>query len=473
MSLRNFFYIALLLLAPFSVSAHGFGARIDLPVPLHLYAIGAGAVVALSFVIMGVFIRRGEHNHLLYSAYNLCRLRVVRAIFESTVLRRIIQASGVIFLFLIIVGGLFGVQQVAFNIAPTSVWILFSVGLIYFVALIGNIWNILNPFKTVFEIGEKMFGTSFSARRWPATLGVWPAFLGLFLFRWVENVFPLGANPQTLASFVIVYALITFAGMLYFGKDTWLNKGDPFGVLFRFLSYFSITEVREQSGTKALYVRPPVVGILSAEKMDVSKVFFVLLLLATVSFDGLSATPAWQTFQLAFLEIGIVSIYAKTLGFILLIFAFASVFYFFSYLTSAITRAGKDVFGTAQDFILSLLPIAVAYEIAHFASLILIEGQRIIYLISDPFGFGWNIFGTAGYEVNIQIVSIKALWNFQIALIVLGHIAAVYVAHVLALKWFKDRKVAMRSQYPIMLLMVGYTMLGLWILAQPIVVVAS
>ena len=123
----------------------------------------------------------------------------------------------------------------------------------------------------------------------------------------------------------------------------------------------------------------------------------------------------------------------------------------------------------AGAFVFSLVPIALAYNIAHFLSLLLINGQLIIPLASDPFGAGWNVFGTAGYEPNTTIVGAKFVWFLSVAVIVAGHIASVYAAHVIALRRLGDSHAALRSQYPMLALMVGYTAISLWILAQPIV----
>ena len=123
----------------------------------------------------------------------------------------------------------------------------------------------------------------------------------------------------------------------------------------------------------------------------------------------------------------------------------------------------------ARFFVLTLLPIAIAYHLAHYLSFLLMAGQYLIPLSSDPFGFGWDLFGTSRYFVRIAIVDARFVWYASVIAIVTGHIAAVYLAHVTAMRVFKDRRTAMLSQYPILALMIGYTMLSLWIIAQPIV----
>jgi uncharacterized membrane protein len=123
----------------------------------------------------------------------------------------------------------------------------------------------------------------------------------------------------------------------------------------------------------------------------------------------------------------------------------------------------------ARLFVLTLVPIALAYHLAHYLSFLLIVGQYMIPLVSDPLGRDWNLFGSALYMVDIGIINARFVWITSVVAIVTGHIIAVYLAHVMALRTFRDNRAALASQFPMLLLMVGYTMLSLWILAQPVV----
>ena len=93
----------------------------------------------------------------------------------------------------------------------------------------------------------------------------------------------------------------------------------------------------------------------------------------------------------------------------------------------------------------------------------------LIRLISDPLGFGWNLFGTARFRPDVGIVGTRFVWYTSLIAIVLGHVVAVMLAHIVALRRLRDRTLAARSQLPMLALMVGYTMMSLWIVAQPIV----
>jgi len=148
---------------------------------------------------------------------------------------------------------------------------------------------------------------------------------------------------------------------------------------------------------------------------------------------------------------------------------FVGVYLGFAALMAAASGYQLPVSDMARAFVFSLVPIALAYHLAHFLSFLAIQGQLLIPLASDPFGFGWDLFGTAAYKVNIAVVNARFAWFTAVAAIVVGHIIAVYLAHVIALRTLRDHRPALRSQYPMLALMVGYTMISLWILAQPIV----
>jgi len=125
--------------------------------------------------------------------------------------------------------------------------------------------------------------------------------------------------------------------------------------------------------------------------------------------------------------------------------------------------------GVAGWFVLTLVPIGIAYHVAHYHSLLLVAGQYAIPILSDPFGCGWDLFGTTLYRVDFSVVNAASIWYLSVGAIVVGHMVAVYLAHVMALRVYGDPRTALRSQIPMLVLMVLYTMSSLWILSQPIV----
>jgi hypothetical protein len=493
-----------------SAYAHGFGERYYLPLPLSLFAIGGAAAVVLSFVLVGAIVRNEAHN-FRYPRFNLLRYRWLRALFSRPFLLPI-KAVSVFLLLLVIAAGLFGSARPVENLAPTFVWVIWWVGMGFFVALFGNLWALVNPWKVLYGWAEFLYQQFRPDEEltlgyeYPEQWGIWPAVVLFFAFAWVENAFAEGANPRSLAWMAIIYSIITLGGMFIFGKYQWLRHGEVFSVVFGFLSRFSITEVRvtepevcqecssgncrndeghcidcyecfEYAEGREFNLRPPAVGLNNLGRITPSVVAMVLLLLSTVTFDGFSATPEWLQVQSFFIIqfpnltsdfLNGVTI-ANTLGLLGFPLAFAAIYWFFSYLMYRIVGRRTPVVATLIGaFVFSLLPIALAYHYAHFLSYLLIQGQQIIALASDPFGIGWNLFGTADYLINIQITSARFIWFFSIIVIVAGHIIAVYLAHVRAMRLYPNHELVVKSQLPMLALMVVYTVVSLWIISRPI-----
>ncbi len=456
---------------PALAAAHGFGQRIDLPVPLYLYLFGGGAIVAFSFILLGLLPGRLTEALYEYPRFDLMRLKWFRAVASPEGMMPL-KFVFVAILLGALAGGWWGGQNPAANILPTTVWILFAIGVTFFSALIGNIWNVINPFKTLYEFAEEAFrkiGIRWDPVPMSPWVGVWPALCLFFAFRWIENVSLMSSDPQPLTLFVLMYLAITFFSMANYGKAEWLRRGDPFSVFFSFISRFSVTEISKDGN--AVYIRPPAVGLLDRSAMSVSEVAFVLLMLSSVAADGMLGTPLFQDLFGTLLGLGLPWFFVGTMGLFGLFAAFIGAYYGFSYLTKIVSGDESSVIDVAKRYIFSLLPIAIAYEIAHYVSILVVEGQRVLYMISDPFNKGWDLFGTADYSISYTALNLKTLWNVQVALIVVGHIIAVAIAHSIAVRYFRQGHKALISQYPMLALMIFYSCLSLWIMAQPIVAV--
>ncbi len=340
--------------------------------------------------------------------------------------------------------------------------------------------------------------------RYPEWLDVWPAVALFLVFAWLENVYRSADDPFNLGVLVIAYSVITWAGMLAFGKHQWLRRGEAFSVLFGFFARFSPTEVRvtddrvcgtcgqecnlsdegcvdcyecferTEASRRQLNLRPYAVGLAHPGRLSTATAVFVVLALATVTFDGLKETPLWVDAQTTLYDAA--SIFGSynlsaidTAGVVVVPAIFLAVYLAFSWFIREFSADRISVSDVARVFVFSLVPIALAYNLAHFVSLLLREGQQIIPLASDPFGFGWDILGTVDYRINFGIVNAKMVWFISVAAIVTGHIISVYLAHIIALRRMSSHASALRSQYPMLVLMVSYTATSLWIIAQPIV----
>jgi hypothetical protein len=509
--------LALLLLAPPGEAfAHAFGRTYNLPVPFWLYLFGASAVLVVSFVQIGLFVGAG-HTLRSYPRLDLLRVGPLRALLTARPLLFALRLLSVTLFVLVILSGLLGQQNTDHNFAPTFVWIIWWVGFSFFTALVGNLWPLVNPWKVIFEWAEALVGRLGVQKGlelnepYPTSWGVWPSVALYAIVIWVENVFGGSSVPRDVAFFAFNYSFLTWGGMVVFGKEAWLQRGEVFSVFFGLLGRFAPTEVRVTNpeicqncssacetveggcvdcyecfsragpGDRELNLRPFAVGLARQEAVPPGGVFFVIFVLAAVAFDSLLDTPQWA-------ELVYLTSIPKTLGLLMLPFFYLAIYLSFVKLSQlfvgAYSKSAKPrqlvgegytplrdyipVRRLAAAYIYTLVPIAVAYQIAHYYTYLLIQGQAIIAFVSDPFGWGWDLFGTAGYKVNADLVGAAFVWYSQVALIVVGHVIAVYLAHIVALRLLQDQRLAMRSQYPILALMILYTIFSLWILSQPI-----
>lgn len=486
--------------------AHGFGQRYDLPVPLNIFLIGSGATVAVSFIIIGLFAGR-KPSLTGYSRLNLLEVKFVGPFISSPIFNHTIRFIAVAIFLLVLIAGFIGTNQPIDNLSPTFVWIIWWVGMGYLVALFGNIWQILNPWKIIYEWTMKCCGkleTDAPRFEYPQNLSVWPAVVLFFLFAWLENVYAGASRPFSLSVLIILYSSITIAGMAMFGKHQWLRHGEVFSVLFGIFSKFSPTEVRvinkkvchtcrigcvpsrpecvdcyqcfERSGPeiRQFNLRPFAVGLSLPQSVSTAQASFVILALATVTFDGFQDTSLWMDLHANASKIfsGFIqntSDIISTVGLIGVPLLFFFVYFGFSWSVKQVSRSPMNVLTISKCFVFSLVPIALAYNLAHFISFLVLQGQLIIPLISDPFGFGWDIFGTADHRLNLNAINARIVWYISVSSIVIGHIISLYIGHVIALRVMPNHSSALKSQYPMLVLMVFYTATSLWIIAQPIV----
>ncbi len=462
--------------------AHGFGARYDLPIPLSLYLAGAGFTVAVSFVMLAAFMRSaprsGEHWRL-----DLTRTAGGRFLVAPGFLLACRTLAVALFL-VVVAAGLFGVQSPLKNIAPVMVWAIWWVGMAYISALLGDLWALVNPLDTLFAWAEVLYarirpgGRLALGLRYPEALGAWPAVVLFLVFVWMELVWERSDSPAYLAAAMLAYAALTWFGMLLFGRAQWLSRGEVFALVFGLLARFAPTEVRESSsGVRALNLRPYGVGLLTREPVPASIVALVLAMLAAVFFDGFMETPLWAGIleyyappaQIMASDGDAARMWLQTAGMMGAPLLFVCVYLVFCRLVAWCSDERVSVTRVAGLFVLTLIPIAIAYHLAHYLSFLAMAGQYLIPLVSDPFGFGWDLFGTKNHFVRIGLVDARAVWYISIGAIVIGHVIAVYLAHCVALRAYSDRRIALRSQWPMVALMVCYTMTSLWIIAQPIV----
>ena len=461
--------------------AHGFGQRYDLPLPLALYLCGAALTVVVSCVILVVSGRAAPKDASL-PHIDLLAFRPMRFISSPPLLAGLRLLAVALYL-LLVAAGLLGNQSPFRNIVPIAVWALWWVGLAYFSALIGDLWKVVNPLETLFAGAERAYSRLRGGKQLsfglaiPSSIGAWPAVVLYLTFLWMEMVWEGSDSPARVAAALLAYSTLTWTGMWLFGRQAWLEHGEAFTRVFGVLARFSPTRIRMVDRRVTQWeLRPYAVGLLDREPASASEVALVLLILAAVSFDGFLETPAWAGMVEALSSADEPSHWPRSLGLAAAPLVFLGVYLAVCHLIAVSGAPGSkesNVRGTTRRiaglFSLTLVPIAIAYQLAHYLSFLAMAGQYLIALVSDPFGWGWNLFGTAHHFVRIGIVDARLVWIISVVAIVAGHVTALYLGHLLSMREFGDRRAAARSQLPMLVLMVAYTMLSLWIIAQPIV----
>jgi hypothetical protein len=257
---------------------------------------------------------------------------------------------------------------------------------------------------------------------------------------------------------------------LLFGKKAWEEHIDFFSVFIRYLSTLSI--ITKEKGK--IILRPPCIGAVGEKAADGSQLLFILFMLSSTAMDGFMGTSVWfALFYDVLRPVGILlGPNAYQITTIVALFLSPFVFLLFYglalFVVKLITKINRSLYQLSLDFACSLLPIALVYHFAHYFVLLFVQGQDMLSLVSDPLGRGWNLLGTANFVSNPNILSVGTIWHTQVAAILVGHVAGVYVSHTDALSLFPKRTVAFVSQLPLLVVMIFYTVLGLWILSQPI-----
>ena len=436
--------------------AHAFGRRRDLPLPAWLFFAGGGTAVVFSFLALGF---TWKTSRLERPIVGWALPRPVQA--AAPVLAVIIRALGLVLFVGIVVTAAVGENTPEFNAAPRAVYVVFWVGMTLVCAFVGDLWRLLSPFETVYALIRWARGSTGETGPEAADspggydLGYWPAAVLLFGFVMLElGVFPDAAEPRFLATALVVYTLTIAAGAAIGGPRA-LREGEAFAAWFGLLAHMAPC-YRDDDG--CLRLRPPLVGLTRLHPRP-GQAAVVLVALGTTSFDGLTRTPFWENLTAGQSQQD--RLLSDTLGMAWMV-AVVGILYFGAMRTAArITDQDADELG--PSFIHSLVPIALGYAIAHYFSFLLVETNRFIGQISDPLGRGWDIFGTIGWVDNLNILSPGAIAYVQAGAIVGGHMAGVFLAHDRAVALFQG-ETATKSQYPLLVAMVGYTVGGLALL---------
>ena len=389
---------------------------------------------------------------------------------RSTGLRVVAGAVSVGLLALVFLTALIGEPSSAVNLAPTFIYVVFWLGVPVLQIFLGNVWSVSNPWRAAADGVDwvwRRLGRSWEPlATFPERLGVYPAAAMLFAFAALELAYTDPANPRSLALAIALYSYVMWFGMACFGREVWTRHGDGFAVYFGLLA--RAAPFGERDGR--LVARRPSAG--SPAQTRVRAPLCSSRSCSAPSPSTASAAPpsgricgsaskarTCSSHRGSLTCSGCCSHSRASLA--------AVLFVCIAYL-AAVGIARADTGGAESldpGVPPSLVPIALVYAIAHYFTSLIVQGQYAIALLSDPFGFGWDLIGTIDFQPNLAPFAPNTVWYVQVGALVAGHVAGLVIAHDRAITLFPPRP-ALRSQYAMLALMVLYTVTGMWLLSQ-------
>jgi hypothetical protein len=472
--------------------AHGGERAFVLLMPTGYYLVGGTLAVAASFLVLA-FMPQGLSDRLASIRLPLLALRA-----PSPVITSLLSS---LFLGFLLATGVAGSRDPLANPLPLTIWTLWWVGFTLATALLGNLWTYVNPWTGPYRLVMRLAGRPAAGpppltppRKgegnpvgasgegllpYPAWLGYWPA-IALFLgFAWFELVDLAPDDPWRLAVAVGAYWLFIFIAVILFGEEAWLGRAEPFSVFFSFIGSLSPLVWTPAAGAEEtrqkLVLALPGTALLGRGALPPSGTLFILLTLACVTFDGLAKTFWWLGLNgINPLELpGRSAVLGINSAGLVLTWLMLAVLYTGAVLAGwrLAGRPGEPaaLLGTLA---LSMMPISLAFHFSHYLTALLVNGQYALVAASDPFGTGRDVLRLGHFHVTTSFLNTwegtSAIWNAQTAAIVAGHVLAVFLAHELARRALPDGRTAVLSQLPLAAVMVGYTLLGLWLLSTPV-----
>lgn len=420
------------------------GTRIDAPVPLWTVLVGAGATVG---VTAGVIAVAGEPT---------VRTGTLTTV-PTKAVERVKRAAAVAFLVAVaaaVAHGLAGPQTPLSNLATLFVWSIWVKGVGLIAILTGSPWRALSPWRTLYRGLCRLEGGSIGRWQYPSMLDSWPALVGILaLVGVVDNLTVLPQSPAGTARVVAVYAILMLVGSLAFG-ERWFARADPLEVLYRLLGRaapFSVERTDDGDGDQTRLVARPPWQETARPVADTALAAVVVAAVYTVSFDGFAVTATYQTVLFAVRDATGVG---PAVGVVLYLTGFGVFLATFWIVATLVGRLG-DIDASGLAIAPTVLPIAAAYELAHNYPYVLGTAGRLPAVVG-------------GHAVDsLAWLSIPAFWTSQVLLIVGGHLVAVVAAHRVVETGGEES--VLRAHAPLAVLMIGFTVLSLWIVSQPIV----
>lgn len=473
---------------PIACGAHVFAQPYSLPVPFSLYAFGSGVALVCSFGVFGLFAtaprlarRMAESSQPVEAGESFGVQRPSASLLAA-------RALSLALLLLCIATGLWGTRNQFLNLSMTFFWIVFVLAVPYATALVGDFYSKVNPWRVLVSVLEPIIDFTPKATI-PARWRHVPALVLYIAFIWIELFAQI--QPRGLGWALVGYSVINVGGAWVLGTEQWFRNGEFFEVMLRLIGRMAPwcpAGERDAMGhpNPSGHWRMPFSGLLEEPVPGTGLVLLILFMLSSTAFDGLHSTQPFSNLFWSgiYPYVGPLVATAPSQKYAVS----AQIYYVWQWVALVASpwiywvvfvvcvamakRMAGGQFGVGElvrRFSVSLIPIAFVYHVTHYYTVLLSQGVQIIKLASDPFGWGWNLFGTARVRIDPIMVDVNTIWHSQVALILAGHIVGTYLAHMEALRCFDSRKLAALSQIPLLALMVLFTTLGLWILSLPLV----
>jgi hypothetical protein len=442
--------------------AHGLGGSGDLPVP-YLYAmVGAAWALTFTFALVAFAWRRPRFDpekpgHPLPA--------VLTTVVDSPVTRWTTAVLAFAFAAWVVAAGIWGPQTSA-NALLGAFYVLLWVGLVALSLLFCPVWRVLSPVRTMYLLLQRVTPARLRGPRfaYPEKWGYRPGALGLFAFVWLELASPDPAALPWVKTWLLAYVVVLLAGAWLCGQR-WLARADPFGVYSMAVSRLS--PFRRNPATGKIVIGNPF-DHLPSLPVRPGVVVLLAVLLGSTAFDSYSSSPTWRNFSdgIARAAHGVpetlTSSALRTLGLLVFISVVALTFSFAARATGGVDAEQRRAL--PGQLAHSLIPIVVGYVFAHYLSYLVERGQQAVFALADPFGRGWNLLGlTHSHVAYVLSLHPGVLAGIKVACVVTGHIVAVIAAHDKALRVLPAGH-QLTGQLTMMLVMVGYTFTGLYLL---------
>jgi len=431
------------------VRAHGGALRSasseGLAIPNWLFLLTGAGVVGASFLLATFLTDRRQ----------LEAVQDVRTAFPAPVAtgRWLARLVGLLGFGFVLVAGFWGPLEELRNAAVLLVWVAWWAGLVMVTYLIGNAWPALDPARTLL-IAVPTSITDEGLFSYPSWLGGWPAVPAVLGIVSLEILLPLATDPRLLGTVVAGYVALSVSGAVCFGTDSWFDSVDPVSRLFSIYGQLGICS-RTTAGFSVELPGSTLVGA-SFEETDVA---FAIAVLWGTTFDGLVGTGLWADAVRPAVAAGVPAV-------VVYLLALAAGYVLFSVAFEAAIRLARRTAPTYQSpavlasrFAPSLVPIAAGYHLAHYFDYTLTVLPALVSAVSAPL------------DPPRVTTLLLGSWvgGLALAFVLMGHLLALWVAHATAFRTFPGRIQSIRSQYPLVCVMIAYTASSLWIVSEPAV----